>query len=250
MASSETVHEVLQKAVRYSSIVHDGISLRYIEGVDVSLALSYVGVGRYQDRHQIEFWMTVIVRICRQLAGLRVASTRVRLIHRAKRDHAELDAFFGCNLEYGAGADEIAFATSIKHMSVVNADPYLNRILSNYCEEALSRQPRNRGSLRSNIENAVVPLLPHGKARIDEVARRLGVSQRTLARQLSSEGLTFSEVLEKLRSNLANHYLSDVDLSISQIAWLLGYQEVSAFSHAFKRWTGNTPRDVRTRMAS
>jgi AraC-like DNA-binding protein len=122
--------------------------------------------------------------------------------------------------------------------------------LSGYCEDALSRQPRNRGALRSEIENAVVPLLPHGKARIDEVARRLGVSQRTLARQLSSEGLTFTEVLEKLRADLASHYLSDRGLSISQIAWLLGYQEVSAFSHAFKRWTGKTPRDVRTRMGS
>jgi AraC-like DNA-binding protein len=63
------------------------------------------------------------------------------------------------------------------------------------------------------------------------------------------EGLTFSGVLESLRSDLAERYLMD-DLSISQIAWLLGYQEVSAFTHAFKRWTGKTPREARSLAAS
>jgi AraC-like DNA-binding protein len=91
-----------------------------------------------------------------------------------------------------------------------------------------------------------VPLLPHGKAHADEIAKRLGLSQRTFARRLSSEGLTFSGLLERLRLELANRYLLDRNLTISQIAWLLGYQEVSGFSHAFKRWSGKTPRAART----
>jgi AraC-like DNA-binding protein len=65
-----------------------------------------------------------------------------------------------------------------------------------------------------------------------------------------SESLTFSEVLNDLRRDLAAQYLADHALSISQIAWLLGYQEVSAFTNAFKRWTGRTPRDARTRHQS
>jgi AraC-like DNA-binding protein len=63
------------------------------------------------------------------------------------------------------------------------------------------------------------------------------------------EGLTYSEVLEHLRRNLAECYLTEESLSISEIAWLLGYQEVSAFTHAFKRWTGKTPRKARWRVA-
>jgi AraC-like DNA-binding protein len=62
------------------------------------------------------------------------------------------------------------------------------------------------------------------------------------------EGVTFSEVLESLRGDLARQYLSDPDLSISRIAWLLGYQEVSAFTHAFKRWSGKTPREARAQQ--
>jgi AraC-like DNA-binding protein len=119
-----------------------------------------------------------------------------------------------------------------------------------YCEEAISHRPKNRGPFRSSVENAIVQLLPHGKARAGEIARQLGVSQRTFARRLSLERLSFSEVLENLRSDLANRHLADRDLPISQIAWMLGYRDVGAFSHAFKRWTGNTPGRARAEFAS
>src|SRR5262249_47426807 len=112
-------------------------------------------------------------------------------------------------------------------------------------EEALARRPPNHGSFRAQVENAIVPLLPHGKARAAEIAEHLGVSQRTLARRLAGEGATFSDLLETLRGDLARPYLGDDGPSISQVAWLLGYQEVSAFTHAFKRWTGMTPREAR-----
>ena len=71
---------------------------------------------------------------------------------------------------------------------------------------------KKSGSFRSSVENAIAPLLPHGKARAGEIARRLGISQRTCARRLSSEGLTFSEVLERLRSDLAERYLADGEI--------------------------------------
>ena len=105
------------------------------------------------------------------------------------------------------------------------------------------------GSFRSSVENAIVPLLPQRKARAGEIARQLGVSQRTLARQLSQEGLTFSDILDGLRSDLAKRYLADQDLAICQIAWLLGYHDVFAFSHAFKRWTGKAPGKARAELA-
>jgi AraC-like DNA-binding protein len=71
------------------------------------------------------------------------------------------------------------------------------------------------------------------------------MSPRTLARQLAAEGLSFSTVLDRLRADLARRYLLDNGLSISKIAWMLGYGEVSAFNHAYKRWTGRTPREAR-----
>jgi len=84
---------------------------------------------------------------------------------------------------------------------------------------------------------------------VEDVARSLGMSERTLARRLSDEGLSFTEILQQLRRDLAVRYLDDRKLHVSKIAWLLGFHEVSAFTHAFKRWTGKTPRQMRTAHA-
>ncbi len=248
LASSETLIDALHRAVRYSSIVNEGVSLRCTEGRLVRLSFHCVGISRHLDAHQIECTMTTVVRICRQLTGLRLVPDRVRLMHHRPRN-AEFAKFFGKSVEFGAAADDVTFTNTVTQSTITSADPYLSRLLVSYCEEAIAYRPSTRGSFRSSVENAIVPLLPHGKARASEIARQLGVSQRTLARQLSQEGLTFSDLLDSLRSDLAKRYLADRDLAISQIAWLLGYQDVGAFSHAFKRWTGKAPGKARVELA-
>ena len=248
LASSETLIDALHRAERYSSIVNEGVSLRCVDSRFVRISFHCIGIGRHLDTHQIECTMTTVVRICRQLTGIRLLPDRVRLMHHRPRN-AEFAKVFGSNVEFGAAADDVTFSNNIRQSPITSADPYLNRLLISYCEEAIAYRPRTRGSFRSSVENAVVPLLPHGKARASEVARQLGVSQRTLARRLSEEGLTFSELLESLRSDLANRHLADRTLAISQIAWLLGYQDVASFSHAFKRWTGKTPGKARAEHA-
>ena len=249
LASSETLIDALQRAVRYSSIVNKGISLRCIDGKSVRISFHCIGVPRHPDRHQIEGLMTTFVRVCRHLTGLRLLPNRVRLMHHRTRN-AEFAKFFGDNIEFGATADDITFSNNIRQSPVVSADPYLNTLMISYCEEAISHRRRPHGSFRSRVENVIATLLPHGKAHASEIARELGVSQRTFARRLSEEGLSFSEVLDSLRSDLANRHLADRDLAISQIAWLLGYQDVGAFSHAFKRWTGKTPGQARAEHAA
>src|SRR5262249_4864453 len=84
-----------------------------------------------------------------------------------------------------------------------------------------------------------------GRANIPEVARRLGMSRRTLSRKLRDEGVAFMKILDELRAALARRYLADRELPVSEIAWLLGYQEVSSLTHAFKRWSWTTPRQFR-----
>jgi AraC-like DNA-binding protein len=249
LASSEILIDALQRGARYSSIVNEGISPKCTDGGDVRISLHYVGVSRHLDRHQIEFWMMAVVRMCRQLTGLRVLPSRVRFIHRRERPSAEFREFFGENIEFGATVDEITYAQRVRDLPIVSADSYLNKLLTRYCEEALSHLPSRRDSFRSSVENIIVPLLPHGKPRAGDVARRLGVSPRTFARRLSLEELTFSGLLESLRIDLAKRYMTEETMPISQLAWLLGYREVGAFSHAFKRWTGNTPRAARSHLA-
>lgn len=249
-ASSRTLGEGWRRGARYTSVVNEGLSLSYAEGHEVTLTFDYVAVPRHIDRHQIEFSMTAMVRLCRKLTGRGLAPTRVAFTHRRNEDPSELSAFFGCDVEFGAAADQAVFDPTFRELPIVSADSHLYELLVGYGEEVLARRQMNQGSFRSQVENTIVPLLPHGKARAGEIAAMLGVSQRTFARRLAAEQATFSDVLEELRGDLARQYLVDEGLTISQIAWLLGYQEISAFTHAFKRWTGMTPREARAAHGS
>jgi AraC-like DNA-binding protein len=230
---------------RFSSITNEAVSAKYFADPECKLVFRYVGVARHLDRHQLEYMATALIRTFRHLTGQRVVPTSVRFVHYRSGASSELAEYFGGNVEFAASVDEMTFNHAANDLKIVGADPFLNKILVAKCEEALSHRSMKQGSFRAAVENAIVPLLPHGRAHAAEIAKKLGLSQRTSARRLSSEGSSFSQVLEDLRSDLAKQYLLDQGLSISRIAWLLGYQEVSAFTHAFKRWTGKTPREVR-----
>jgi len=247
--SSGMLGEGLQRIVRYSRIASEGVALSYTERDDITLDLTYVGVPRRSDRHQLEFFVTTLIRVCREATRRQFHPTRIKLAHRREQDCSEFNAFMGLEVEFAADRDEIAFPASIKDLALVGADPYLNELLIAYCEQALAERQRVAGTLRVSVENAIAPLLPHGKARMGEIARRLGMSERTLARRLAEENVSFNLILDELRTDLARHYIEEADLSISEIAWLLGYQEVSALSNAFKRWTGKTPREARSEIA-
>lgn len=245
LASSDTLGEALQRGARYSTIVNEGVALRLREAKEIRINFEYAGVPRHSDRHQIEFSIVALTRICRQLTNRHLQASRVSFTHRRRNDTTELRTFFGSEVTFGAAVDEVIFPTSIKQMVVVDADPYLNDVLIKYCDEALSTRSTNRTPFGLKVENIVALHLPHGKARAGEIASMLGVSRRTLARRLSSEGLTFGGVLQQLKADLAKRHLADETLSISEIAWLLGYQDVSAFTHAFRRWTGKAPTAIR-----
>ena len=114
-----------------------------------------------------------------------------------------------------------------------------------YAEEALADHHQVPTSLRSAVERVLPQLLPHAKASASNVAQKLAISRRTLSRKLREENVAFAEIMEETREALAKRYLAERDLPVSEIAWLLGYGEVSSFTHAFKRWTGTTPRQFR-----
>lgn len=245
LASSNILGESLQRAERYSVLNNEGIAL-HVGGEHASkLEFDYVGLERQSDRHQIEYLLTAIVRICRELTHRDLRPSQVRMVHRHSEAALDLNAFLGCEVAFGSDADEIVFSENVAELPVVTGDPYLNSLLIKFCEEALSEHAAAHSSLRHDLENAIARLLPHGKAHVDNVAAELGMSRRTLGRRLAAEGLTFAGVLAELRVDLAKSQLREGTLTISQIAWLLGYREVSGFTHAFKRWTGKTPREIR-----
>jgi len=243
-ASSGTIAEAFAKTERYCRLANEGISLRFA-AKEMTITLKYVGVERRSDQHQIEFWLTSILRMNRALTNRRLIPSRLKVVHRRRTTPTEVRSFLGREIEFGSDVDEISFPASVGPMRIESADHYLNDLLVTYCEQALAHRKPVGVQLRSSVENAIAPLLPHREARVEEIARRLGMSHRTLVRRLALEGLTFSGILDEMKIDLAKSYLQDDELPISQTAWLLGYGEVSAFTHAFKRWTGMTPRQWR-----
>jgi len=249
-ASSGNLCDALEGMSRCSTILNEGVKLETEFGEMLQIRFDYAGVSRRSDRHQIEAWITAVARSCREFTGRELVPADVQIMHPRIAESSQMDSFFGRSIEFSADRDEISFAGTAAKLPVVNADSYLNRLLTEQCEEALARRRARSGVTQADVENAVSSLLPHGPTRIENVAQRLGVTSRTLRRKLAAEGVTFAGILENLRFALAKHYLAEPDLSISRIAWLLGYTEVSAFSHAFRRWTGRAPRAVRSRRQS
>jgi AraC-like DNA-binding protein len=244
-ASSQTLGEALRRASRYTSMVNESLCVQYREGKSIRIILHYVGLPRHADRHQIEFCLTILIRLCRHLTRRHLIPTRTRIAHRGDRALSKVAEFLGGEIEFNAKIDEVAFAAAAGDITVVSADPYLNELLIVNCEKAMARRPMKRSTFESRVENTLAPLLPHGRTEVGEISRQLGMSRRTFARRLASEGLTFRKLLDTLRKELALKYLSDPGMPISQVAWVLGYREVSAFTHAFKRWTGKSPREAR-----
>jgi AraC-like DNA-binding protein len=244
-ASSETIGEALQRVQRYCTIQNEGVLIRFSTGQEATISFEYRGVRRLNDRHQIEFFTTYIARLCRRLSERHVAPKVVKLAHRRTEIDVEMTKLFGCEIQFGAPSDEILYPASLTMLPVTSADTYLNKLLIQYCDEALSRRRMLSKSWRISVENALAPLVPHGQGTIPQVSRQLGVSERTLQRRLASEGTSFPEVLNNLRRELAKCYLQEPNLPISEIAWLLGYSQPTAFTHAFRRWTGKSPKQAR-----
>jgi AraC-like DNA-binding protein len=247
LASSETLSEAIARAERYVGLVNDGVGLKQLGHGRCGFRYSYVGVPRHIDRHQVEFWATIFAKIAKQLTGALARPSRVTFAHGKCAREREAEAIIGCRIEYQATHDEVEFAPSAGALPLSLADPYLNELLVKYCEDALDHRVRPVEALRTRVENAIAPVLPHGGARISKIAGALGMSPRSLRRRLATEGFSFSQILHEMRADLANHYLQDSRMPLSEIAWLLGFQQLSAFTHFFKRTMGRAPSTTRGR---
>ena len=128
----------------------------------------------------------------------------------------------------------------------LNLQPrYVFGILSEHAD-ALLRDLESSKSTRGRVENLLIPILHKGDVSMDAVAEKMALSRQTLFRKLKVEGTTFEKVLDDLRYRLAIDYLRGKKVSVNETAYLVGFSDPAAFSRAFKRWTGSSPRTMRT----
>lgn len=242
-ASSRRFGDALKRVERYVRIADEALVVRIVHGPGCSIRLSYVGVPRHVDRHLMESFAVTLLRLCRHLARRDIVPLSVSFVHH-RSDGRKIQRAMGCDVDFGAPEDALHFDAGVMDLPLAGYDPYLNDLMVKSCEDAIAARAANISPFRTEVENIIATQLPHAEARAKAVARQLGLSERTFARRLAAEGLSFGEILDQLRRDLALRYLQE-KLPASQIAWLIGFNQPSAFSHACRRWTGKSPLELR-----
>ena len=170
--------------------------------------------------------------------------TAVEVTHPRPAHAAEYDRVFGAPVTFGAGWNALRMDMTLASHPVALLPRYAFGVLTDRAD-ALLASLRDATTLRGRVESLLLPILHTGKASALYAAGQLGVSRQTLFRRLKAEGTSFEAVLDGLRRRLALDYLSARKVSVNETAYLVGFSEPAAFSRAFKRWTGRSPREVR-----
>jgi len=249
-ASSATVADGLELLARYVGTTNEAVLVEISPGkvetvLTVRLALEF----EVPRRQFLEFIALEVIRALGRVTNRDFAPSRMTFAHTRNSGLRELHRILRCPVEFACAADSWVLPQSIMELPIVSEDSHLLQILEAHADDLLSER-RTIAGLRGLVENQLLSLLPSGRVQAAMVANKLGMTERSLRRRLAAEGTTFSEILDRLRNGLALRYLEDQRTSLQQIAWLLGYSELAAFNHAFKRWFGTSPRRARNLPAS
>lgn len=161
---------------------------------------------------------------------------------------AEYERVFGVPLVFGSHMNAMLMDEAFLSVRMPRANRYVFGVLSAHAE-ALLKSLEDTKTTRGRVESLLMPVLHTGEVSMEAVARKLALSRQTLFRRLKAEGTTFEKILDELRHKLALYYLSGKRVSVNETAYLVGFSDPAAFSRAFKRWTGSSPRAVRTSKA-
>ena len=240
-ANAATLGDVLYVAGKYLPLLTEGTRVEIdTVGEHVRVAqhlLDPVGAG---SRQLADLGASSLVRVARLVTGTMLAPAWVELPFDSCDDEAEHRRVLGAPTRPGQPRTAVVLEQRQLALRAVGADPDLFDLLEQVCRERVGALP-DRRDLRARAENVIVELLPYSAPSLDRVARRLGTSSRSLGRRLAEEGTSFKVLVDELRRELARRYLEQGVHRPKSIAALLGYKDLSAFHHAFRRWTGTTP---------
>lgn len=169
-------------------------------------------------------------------------------MHAAPHDRTEYERTFpGAELRFDTPWSGFVVARSYLKLPMKSADPKLYELILKHAEAMLAELPRAE-NLTEKVRDLLARELSGGTPSLRHVARRLGMSERTLTRHLEEEGTQFKVLLADLRRRLALRYVGRSQLPMSEVALLLGFSQAAAFHRAFRRWTGQTPLEYRKQV--
>jgi AraC-like DNA-binding protein len=167
----------------------------------------------------------------------------VHFTHPAPAWRAEHDRIFQCPVSFSSGWNAMRLDPRIATWPVALQPRYVFGVLTQRAD-GLLQELEDQKTVRGRVEAVLLPLLHTGEVSVEAVARALGFSRQTLFRKLRAESVTYKQVLDALRHRMAERYLSGSRASVNETAYLVGFSEPAAFSRAFKRWTGQSPREI------
>ncbi len=179
------------------------------------------------------------VLLGRALADNADIHTEVHVTHQKPADTSEYERLLRVPVKFGQDQNRLLFPSHVLSLPVRSADPRLHAVMRRYAGELAERRPPPE-AFSERVRTAVTETLSGHESSAASVARKLHMSVRTLSRKLRDEDTTFMDIYDDVRRGLALNYLEQLDLSIAEIAFLLGFSQTPAFSRAFKRWTGTS----------
>lgn len=240
VASGGTVEEALKAAARYMRLVNDALDVQ-LETRDDRAYLrleNTVVLPRAAADFQLGalFWNYFRSWLDGDLSGLTLWFAHPRPAAAGEYERT----FLSATLRFSQECYGFSFDAALLRRPVPRADPRLHAIIRQHAEHVLAALPDVQ-SVTGQVRRIVTEELAGGNPSAEHVARRLGMSTRTLGRSLEDEGTTFKDLLEEVRKRLALRYVLSSDFGLAEVALLLGYAQTGPFHRAFRRWTGSTP---------
>ena len=189
------------------------------------------------------------LKFARDISGAWIRPRRVCFCHAAPSDRHEHESFFDCEVRFGAAYDGLEFHRDTLAIPLPGADEELSQFLLEHLRAIAGDPPATAGTLEGRVRQAICKRLGNQTLAMAALAQELGMSTRTLRRRLLEQRTSYHDILDRVRRELADELLCDPDHKLSEIAFLLGFSDASAFHRAYVRWTGKTPASRRRASA-
>ncbi len=184
--------------------------------------------------------------LCLEVATAPFSPLAVYFKHDGPPSRAGHEAHFGCPVHFGADLDALLLPTEVLARPNQLGDAGMTQFFDRFLEEELARMSEPE-ALDKQVRAEISQALSGGVPLVSDIAQRLGLSARTLQRRLGENGHSFQELVDESRRRLAERLLRETRYSLLDVAFMTGFSEQSAFTRAFKRWAGQTPRSYRLR---
>lgn len=244
--SSKDIHCIVSNLARYGQVFSSAMEVDVTKlNTDGLFRWRFDVPAQLEVGHFVEVQVSQFLNGTNKLLPRTVLPKQITFMHRRKRNSAELEHILGCPVIFGSQWNSLQYRVTDLDVPLSTSDEGLHKILQAHADLVLAQRPKNRPDIELVVEKAIADRMATGQTSVSHVARDLGMSARTLARRLGNADTTYQIVLSNFRRAMADRYLKNSDMSQSEIAFLLGYSDVSSFASAFKRWTGQSPGERR-----